>query len=225
MNIDTKAPDTPTDALLLIAPACPHCSTVLEGLSALVKEGVIGRLEIVNIAAEPDRARSLGVASVPWTRIGPFELEGLHSPGELRRWAERCARGEGLEEYFDDLLKTGQREKVELMVKRRPNHLVPLIGLLGDPAIGINTRIGVMAVLEELENTELAADMVEPLAALTRSEDPRIRIDACHALSLTGSEAAVAPLEACLNDPHRDVRETAEEALEDLAEKFPRQWR
>ncbi len=217
--MDTKAPDTPTDALLLIAPGCRHCSTVLEGLSTLVKEGVIGRLEIVNIAAAPERARSLGVASVPWTRMGPFELEGLHSPQELRRWAERCVQGEGLDDYFDDLLKTGQRDKVELMVKRRPNLLMPLIGLLGDPAIGINTRIGVMAVLEELENTELAAHMVDPLAALTGSEDSRIRIDACHALSLTGSAAAVASLQACLNDPDPEVRETAQEALEELEER------
>ncbi len=216
--MDTRVPDTPTDALLLIAPGCPHCSSVLEGLSTLVKEGVIGRLEIVNIAAAPDRARSLGVGSVPWARMGPFELEGLHSPRELRRWAEKCVRGEGLDDWFDDLLKTGQRDKVELMVKRRPNLLIPLIGLLGDPSIGINTRIGVMAVLEELENTELAALMVEPLVALTDREDSRVRIDACHALSLTGSAAAVAPLQACLNDPDPEVRETAQEALEELKE-------
>ena len=219
MNIDTTTPDRPTDALLLIAPGCTHCSTVLESLTALVKEAVIGRLEVVNIATFPDRARSLGVRSVPWTRIGPFELDGLHSAEELRRWAKRCARGEGLNDYFDELLKTGQRDKVESIVRRQPKHLVSLIHVLGDAAIGINTRIGVMAVLEELENTELAASMVEPLTALTSSEDPRIRIDACHALSLTGSDAAAAPLQACLTDPESDVRETARESLEELRER------
>jgi len=201
---------------LLIAPGCPHCAAVLEGLSALVKEAVIGRLEVVNIVSEPGQAQSLGVRSVPWTRIGPFELEGLHSPPELRRWAEQSTRGEGLGVYFDDLLKTGQRNKVELMVRRQPQYLIPLIELLGDTETGITTRIGVMAILEELEKTEFGAGIVEPLAALTTSQDARIRTDACHALSLTGSATAIPHLKACLNDPDPEVRETAQESLEEL---------
>ena len=68
------------DALLLLAPGCPHCPAVLEGLSGLLKEGVIGRLEAVNAAIHPERAAELGVRTVPWARIGPFELEGEQTP-------------------------------------------------------------------------------------------------------------------------------------------------
>ena len=44
------------DAELLIAPGCVHCPVVLDGLSALVKAGAIGRLEVVNIAQHPEIA-------------------------------------------------------------------------------------------------------------------------------------------------------------------------
>jgi len=207
-------PDRPPDALLLIAPGCPHCAAVLEGLGGLVKEATIGRLEVVNIAAQPERAEALGVRSVPWTRIGPFELEGLHSPGELRRWAEQTTRAGGMAAYLDELLKGGHRQKAEDLVRRQPEHQGPLLDLLGDPETGIKTRIGVMAILEELEGTNLAVGLVGRLAELTRHPNPRIRADACHALSLTGAPEAMPHLRACLQDPDADVRETAQDALE-----------
>lgn len=90
----TKSP-SPKDALLLIAPGCAHCPVVLEGLSLLVKQGNIGRLEVVNIVSHPEIASELGVRSVPWFRIGNFELEGSHTPEELRIWAERASQTDG----------------------------------------------------------------------------------------------------------------------------------
>ena len=95
------------DALLLIASGCPHCPTVLQGLSELVKAGVIGRLEVVNIGAHPEIAQGHGVRGVPWLRLGPFELEGLRAPAELRRWAERAGSNAGMADYVAELLKTG----------------------------------------------------------------------------------------------------------------------
>ena len=52
---------TPPDALLLIATGCPHCPTVLAGVGDLVKQGKIGRLEVVNIVTHPEVAQALGV--------------------------------------------------------------------------------------------------------------------------------------------------------------------
>ena len=82
-RIDSNIPE----AVLLLSTQCPHCPTVLQGLSELVKQGVISRLEVVNINVRPEIAERHGIRSVPWVKIGDFELEGLHSPAELRRWA------------------------------------------------------------------------------------------------------------------------------------------
>ncbi len=204
------------EALLLIAPGCPHCPVVLEGLSTLIKEAVIGRLEVVNIAAEPERAQELGVRSVPWTRIGPLEFEGLRSPEELRRWAVQAGSEEGMAAYLNELLSAGRRQKVEDMVRRQPAYLGVLADLLGGPETGINTRIGIMATFEELVETGLNASIVDRLGALTGNTDPRVRTDVCDALALTGSVDALPYLQACLTDPHPDVREAAQEAIESL---------
>ncbi len=208
---------TAPDVLLLIAPGCPHCAAVLEALSGLVKEAVVARLEIVNIAARPEQAQGLGVRSVPWTRMGPFELEGLRGPEELRRWAELANSPGGMAAYLDELLKTGQLRRVEDMVRAQPAHLGALVGLLGGPETGINTRIGVMAVLEELEGSGLTASVVTQLGLLTEHRDTRIRTDACHALSLTGSAEALPYLYARREDPEPEVREAVQEAIDSLS--------
>lgn len=204
------------EALLLIAPGCSHCPVVLEALGALVKEATIGRLEVVNIAAQPERAQSLGVRSVPWTRIGAFELEGLRSLEELRRWAKQAGTGEGMAAYLDELFKAGQRQKVENMVRRQPTYLRVLVDLLGGDKTSINTRIGVMATFEELQGSGLSTSVVKQLGELTGSSDARIRTDACHALSLTENADALPYLQERLADPDPDVKEAAQEAIDSL---------
>ncbi len=212
-GLETTVPE----ALLLIAPGCPHCPVVLEGLSTLVKEGAVGRLEVINIAAQPERAQTLGVRTVPWTRIGPFELEGLRSADELRRWAKQAHSREGMASYLDELLKQGQRRKVEDMVRDEPAYLASLVELLGGHETSINTRIGIMATFEELEGSGLASAVVNQLGELTTNSDARIRIDACHALSLTESADALPFLQASLADSDGEVREAAQEAIDSLA--------
>ena len=207
------------DALLLLAPGCPHCPAVLEGLSGLVKEGVVGRLEAVNIAVHPERAAELGVRTVPWTRIGPFELEGALTPGELRRWAEQAGSLDGMADYFFRMLKSGRRAKVEEMARQEPARLRALARLMQQPDTSMAVRLGIGAVLEELQGSGLAAVMIPDLGALATSGDALTRADACHFLSLIGGPEAVPYLRACLDDEEQEVREIAAEALEELEQK------
>lgn len=204
---------TVPDALMLLAPGCAHCPAVLAGLAELVKEGVIARLEVINIAELPERAAALGVRSVPWVRIGELELAGSYSLGELREWAQRAAGPDALAKYFDHLLTTGEGQRVEQMVRREPGHLQAVVELLGDPETGINARVGVGAVLESLQDSGLLGDVVAQLGDLADADDARIRADACHFLGLTGSAEAVSILEAHRDDRNRDVREIVEESL------------
>jgi hypothetical protein len=216
---DTTAPIV--EALLLIAPGCPHCASVLEGLGTLVKEGAVARLEVVNIAAEPAPARERGVRAVPWMRLGPFELSGLHSLGELRHWTRLAGREDGMTHYLADLLATGRRAEVTARVQHDPALLPRLVDLLGDSESGLSIRIGVMATLEELQDAGLLAGLADRLAPLTRHTEPRIRADACHALSLTGARGVLELLQPCLQDPDPEVRETAADAVEALTGNHP----
>lgn len=210
----------PPDALLLLTSQCPHCPTVLQALSELVKKGVIGRLEAVNIQVRSDIAAQYGVRSVPWIRIGEFELEGLHSPAELEQWAQRAGSKQGMALYYGELLKQGKLSKVLDALRRNTQGLPALLLLAKDPDTELTVRIGVSAVLEDLAGTDALQALLPDIIELSRHDDPRVRSDACHFLALTRSAAALEPLRALTDDPERAVRDVASDSLEELQESL-----
>lgn len=216
----TASQDTlpPPVALLLISPGCPHCATNLAALTSLVKENVVGRLDVVNIAAYPEVAQEVGVRSVPWVRLGPFELAGARGEAELRRWAEQVQDRNGLAEYFREQLDQGALSEVITQVRRDPDLLMGFLPLLEDAETGVSIRVGMGAVLEDLSDTDYAVRLVAGLGELSASDDARTRQDACHYLGLTGSAEARPYLNARLDDADAEVREIAAEALQDLPE-------
>jgi thiol-disulfide isomerase/thioredoxin len=201
---------------MLLGTHCPYCPTVLKGLSELVKSGAVGKLEAVNIEQHPDIARALGVRSVPWVRIGPFELEGLRSEKELRTWAEVAGTETGYASYLDELLSSGRIDRAIKLVQRNPDAIKALLVLFSDPETQLNTRIGISAIIENLAGGELLRGIVDRLGELSRHDDPRIRGDAAHYLGLTGSSKAVSYLERLENDADADVKAVARESLEML---------
>ncbi len=204
------------DALLLLAPGCPHCPAVLETLGRFLKEGVIGRLEAVNVAEHPEVAQALGVRGVPWVRLGPYELDGVRPPEELRRWAEAGEGEEGLAAYFLESLKNGRRAQVEKLVRAQPGRFAVLARLMADPTASMAVRLGIGAVLEEFQGTDLARPMIPALADLARHADPLTRADACHYLSLIGGAEVVALLREFADDPDAQVRDVVADALAEL---------
>jgi hypothetical protein len=201
------------DATLLMAPGCSHCPLVLEALTRLIKAGKLGRLEIIDLTQYPAAGSDAGVRSVPWTRIGPFELDGVHSYAELDRWTEQAAAGTGFGSYYSHLLETRQLEKVIHLVREHPATLNDLVRLLATLETPMGVRIGVGAVLEELAESELLNSVVPELLALTRSPEPQIRADGCHYLSLSNSPDALAAVLPLLQDRDAEVRQIAEESL------------
>jgi len=212
MNEDVSG--TPPDALFLLGTHCPHCPTVLQGLANMVKAGSLGTLEIVNIEQRGDIARELGVRSVPWVRIGSFELEGLRSEKELREWALKASTNKGITDWLEELLSSGNLDKPLQQVRSDPATMDALLKLFADPDTGLNIRIGISAIMEHLQETETLGAIIDRLGELTRHEDARIRGDACHYLALSGNPAAAAYIKPLLEDEDENVREVARESLE-----------
>ena len=202
------------DALLLLAPGCAHCPAVLDGLSRLLKQGRLGRLEVVNVAAHPEAAAAVGSRSVPWCRIGPFELEGAHTPAELAEWAEHAAQGSGMTTYLSQLLESQRLDRVLDLVAARPGLLADLVALTGDLDTPMAVRIGAGAVFEELAGSAPLRAVVPQLGALTQAAAPQVRADAAHHLGLAGGPDAADLLRPLLDDVDPTVREIAAESLE-----------
>ncbi len=204
---------TPPDAFLLIASGCPHCPTVLQGLSELVKSGRIGRLEVINIGVHPDVAQTLGVRAVPWLRLGPFVLTGLQSPAVLAQWVERAQSTDGINEYLRERLADGDIAGVLATLQHTPQIATALVHWLGDPQAELQVRLGAAAVIEHLEGSDTLSSLIDALTALTTHADPRIRMDAAYALGLTHNAAARSTLEGMRQDADASVRESAEDSL------------
>lgn len=210
-----SASQTP-DALLFLAGQCPHCPVVLTALSDMVKRGVIGRLKVVNIESHPAAAQALGVRSVPWLRIGPFQLAGARSPAELEIWARRAASAEGISDAFHDLLKQADLAQVLQLIRADAARLAALLPIVANPEASLNVKLGVGVVFEEYAGQPALQALVDDLGSLTQHADARVRADASHLLSLTQDVAARAWLQARLQDDSADVREIAAESLQTL---------
>jgi thiol-disulfide isomerase/thioredoxin len=210
----TSTPNPGPDALMLLGTHCPYCPTVLKGLEELLKSGMIGKFVAVNIEQHPEVARELKVRSVPWVRIGPFELEGLRSEKELRTWAEAAGTESGFELYLNELLSTGKIDQAIKRIKEIPAMIKALLALFADPQTQLNTRIGISAIMEHLAGSDLLHGMVDNLGELSRRDEARIRGDAAHYLGLTGSNNAIGYLKRLIEDADPDVRAVAAESLD-----------
>ena len=202
------------DALLLISTHCPHCPVMLAALADLVKQGVIGRLEAVNLEQHPELGQALGVRSVPWVRIGRIELAGVHSPTELANWATKADSETGMADYFHMLLKTGQLLKAQSLIETNRELLAAVLPIVGNVDASLNVRLGAGVLLENFAGTESLRALLPRLGGLSQREDARIRADACHYLGLTADVAARPWLDARLADEDADVREIAAESLQ-----------
>lgn len=204
------------DALLLISTTCPHCPAMLSALATLVKQGVIGRLEAVNVEQHPDVGQSLGVRSVPWVRIGRIELAGVHSPPELADWAAKAGSETGMADWFHQLLKEGQLPKVQALIEADASLLAAVLPIVGNVDASLNVRLGAGVLLENFADTDTLRALLPRLGELSQHDDARVRADACHYLGMTGDVAARAWLDRRLADDDADVREIAAESLEVL---------
>ena len=212
LGISLKTMTAP-DALLLIATHCPHCPTVLAALAEMVKRAEIGKLEVVNVEAHPDIAQSLGARSVPWLKLGMVELTGVHSAAELRDWAAKANTESGVADYFHQLLKAGQMTRAVELLQTDPAWLSAVLPIVANVDASLNVRLGAGVLIETFARSPALQQLVPRLGELSAHADARVRADASHYLSLSGSAAARPWLIARLDDEDPDVREIAAESI------------
>ncbi|OOY34312.1 thioredoxin family protein [Solemya velum gill symbiont] len=209
----------PPDVLLLIAPGCPHCPAVMQSLSNLLKEGVIGRLEIVNIAPHPEVADKVGTRSVPWMRIGEVELSGAHTPEEIREWVDRSSTSD-TSEVISHLLETNRLEQAIEKLRNNSELLRTVIARLPEEEVPFSVRIGIGAIIEELAHTDTLEASVPLLLELAASDNRQARSDAAHYLGFTkGTATVVEALKKLGSDSDMGMSKIALESLEALEQQ------
>lgn len=207
---------SPANALLLVSPTCSYCKGMRKALTTLADTGALSSVTVVDITEQPEMAEQLGVRSVPWLRLGEFVFEGAHTPGELEKWIETFGQPNGWSVYLAHLLATGQLALAERLLRNDPGRLAALMDLAGNPDTEMNIRIGIAAILEGLQGSSTARQLIPLLSGLAQSRHATIRADACHYLVLTGSGEAIPVLQRYTDDDDPVVREIAVDGVAEL---------
>ena len=205
------------DAILMITSQCPHCASVMQSLTEMVKQGELASLEIVNLEKKPEVAEQLAVRSVPWVKLGWFVLEGLHSKKAFQEKVPQAASDEGALAYLSEELQEGRVNQVLSLLGGQHDLISYILDLLGDAEAKINIRLGIGVVMEEYAAAEWFEPYISRLAQYSDHQDERVRADICHYLSLTGNKQVIPVIKKLLDDSSEEVREVAEESLEALA--------
>ena len=216
MTKDQKIPNSPT-VLMLMGQQCAYCGPMMQILTEIMKAGKLSDLRIINIEDNQELASELGVRSVPWLQIGPFELLGSRTKQEILLWLQRASSFEGLSEYLEEMLLEGSIDAATKLIQRHPPALENVIDLMADPEGKINVRLGVGVIIEELAESEGFKAVTPRLIDYLSNQDARIRGDACHYLSLTKDSSFVVEIEKLLSDESEEVREIAQDSLDDLS--------
>ncbi len=206
-----------TTVLMLMGQQCTYCGPMMQVLTEIMKAGHLSDLRIVNIEDNQELAAQLGVRSVPWLQIGPFELLGSRTKQEILLWLERASSFEGMSEYLEEMLLEGNIGAATKLIQRHPPALENVINLMADPEAKINVRLGVGVIIEDMAESEAFKAVTPRLIDYMSNQDARIRGDACHYLSLTKNASFVIEIEKLLLDESEEVREIAQDSLDDLS--------
>jgi len=212
MALVNPAPQPPA-VMLLLSTHCAHCQVALQTLTAMVKQGDIAQLKVINLEQSPGMAEKMGVRSVPWIQLGDFIFEGAQSPQIIKDWIKKAGTGQGEQQYLQQSLTDGNINEVIHYIRKNPRAIEWLTGLMIDEDAKINLKLGIGVVLEEFA-TDAVIDYALPvLRQFLSHSDARVRADACHYLSLTGRDEYIPEIKKCLQDENAEVREIAQESL------------
>jgi hypothetical protein len=221
--MNTEETSYAPDALMLLSSHCAHCPGVLDNLAKMIKNGELGRLEVINLERHPESMREHNVRSVPWVRIGKHQLTGSQTLEALQQrvqWAitDHNANNNNSNQVadFDFLLSNGKASKVIETIKEDPTAMQAILALLSDPGTVLSTRIGIGVVFEEFAGSDLLKTLIPQLGKLTTHEDQRIRADAFHYLGMTNDESAIPFLNVGKDDPDEEIREIVADSLDAL---------
>ncbi len=201
---------------VLMAPTCHHCPGVVRACTQAAVTRRQIQLAVIDVQYFGDL--SYGIKSVPavvvdgaHTSIGPM---GQHELLEVLRQRDT-------EEHFDSalesMLRASRVAEAATMLATDAGHAS--LGRLM-VAGGFQERLGLIMLTEEaLETDPHCMDGALPrLLPLLTSEDVSLRGDLADLLGKIGAPGARKALEALLNDANEDVREIADEALDELRE-------
>lgn len=211
---------TPISVELFVATGCNHCPVVLSELSEQLKTGTIAKLNITNIAIDNTRAEELNIRSVPWFSLSSSHsfmiFSGNYSPKEIKSWLDVAQTNEGMKEYIEHSLASGELMTVVQAININPSVLASVIAMLGDEETSMDIRIGLDVLIEQFSATKTLKNYTDDLKKIAQCNIPRLQIDAFHYIALIGDIGNKVFLQKQVESTNQQVKDAAIEAIETL---------
>ena len=209
-----------TSAELFIATGCRHCPIVLKELSEQLKKGELSSLNIINIAVDNKKAEELNIRSVPWFSLSNEKAfmiySGKHSPKEIQQSIITLKSENGMQEYIEKCLSTGQLMTITQAIQIKPDIFSHVITMIKDEDTSMDVRIGLDVLIENFSASETLQKYTPELKVIASSDNLRLKIDALHYIALTGDIKNKDFLLEKTKDSDTQIKEAAIEALETL---------
>jgi hypothetical protein len=214
-----KNSTAPTQLMVLMAEACPHCPQAVKAALTLAVSNPLLSLTIVDAVQFYDLAERFKVKSTPTVIINEgFTSVGQITTTQLIDQVLKAGEGGSFTAILESMIKTGRAEDAaELLCREnRPDAILPIY-----LAKEFSLRMGALVTMDEaLENNPRILDpLVDDLVLLLSQDDVALRGDTAELLGKIGDPSAIPALKKAAEDPDPDVREAAEEALEALEKK------
>ena len=210
---------TPADLKVFVSPLCTNCPKVVEVVIKLAAVNSLLSVSIIDIAHFKKMAEQYSLKSVPATIIDDdLVIIGVLTVERLAELLAQRGTAAYERERVRSLLESGLSSKVaDLIVIGKESETLVTLFKEGD----FFTRMGVLVAFEEAleKNPEPVKKMVPQLIELLSHEDHRIRGDIADLLGKVGDPRSIPHLERLTSDPHPEVVEAAEEALETVRSK------
>jgi thioredoxin-like negative regulator of GroEL len=204
------------DVLVLIAPVCPHCPSVVRKILSMAVRQPLIKVTVADAVQFPDLADRYKVKSTPTVIINDrATLVGQLTEEQIVDHLLPSEEIGALSKALSTMIQAGRAEDAGdlLCRERKPEAVVPIY-----VAPEFSLRMGALVAMEEaLEKDPRSLDpIVDELTGLLFHQDAPLRGDTAELLGKIGNQKAVPALRKAADDPDPDVREAVEEALEVL---------
>ncbi len=201
---------------VFVAATCTYCPEMVRVVLALAARQPLITVTIVDAVQFGDLAERFKVKSVPTTVINDSTIFiGRVGVAKLIDHLVGSQGPESLTATLESMIESGWAEDAAALLCRlkEPQAVLPLY-----VSKEFAKRIGALVTFEEALTIDphILDPMVDDLTDLLFQEDVGLRGDTAELLGKIGHPAAIPALKKALNDTDRDVREAAEEALQEL---------
>ncbi|MFP3946879.1 MAG: thioredoxin family protein [Archaeoglobaceae archaeon] len=204
------------EIIVFVMPVCPHCAKVVERVNQFAIQNNNIQVYVIDVAQFQEMGSDYKVTSAPTVVINQKIKLLSPSTEELLEWIEK--RDDELE-YFGKLLQEGEMDGLKETIAEDLDKTKMLVDLLKKEEI--NIRIGAVILI-----TSLMEDHPEKLEAvktrvkeLLTENNTNIVQDAALVLGRIGDRSDIEELKALISSDDEEIRDAAEEAIEEINSK------